>query len=106
MLIFPWMIRPVQFVSLYHILCILMKKSFGLLCHVAKIYRFLRTRNAVQPVFLLRTLSYMRHDRNARTTIKRNFKLGGLSGVKFSVYESFFRTGYDCAKINNRGESL
>ena len=44
-----------------------------------KIYRFLRTRNAVQAVFLLRTLSYMRHDRNPRTTIKKEFQTGWIT---------------------------
>ncbi|XP_063574621.1 polycomb protein SUZ12-like isoform X8 [Pongo abelii] len=47
-----------------------------------QIYRFLRTRNLIAPIFLHRTLTYMSH-RNSRTNIKRyqsflnTFKLTG-----------------------------
>lgn len=44
-----------------------------------QIYRFLRTRNAVAPVFLHRTLSYMKHRRTCRSTKKRrDFKVDNM----------------------------
>lgn len=44
-----------------------------------QIYRFLRTRNAVAPVFLHRTLSYMKHRRTPRPAKKRNdFKVDDM----------------------------
>ncbi|XP_051988163.1 polycomb protein suz12-A-like isoform X1 [Xyrauchen texanus] len=43
-----------------------------------QIYRFLRTRNLIAPIFLHRSLTYMSH-RNSRTSTKRNnFKLNDL----------------------------
>lgn len=44
-----------------------------------QIYRFLRTRNAVAPVFLHRTLSYMKHRRTPRSGKKRkDFKVDNM----------------------------
>ncbi|XP_063455217.1 polycomb protein SUZ12-like isoform X2 [Pan paniscus] len=43
-----------------------------------QIYRFLRTRNLIAPIFLHRTLTYMSH-RNSRTNIKRKtFKVDDM----------------------------
>ncbi|KAF7246854.1 Polycomb protein suz12 [Varanus komodoensis] len=43
-----------------------------------QIYRFLRTRNLIAPIFLHRTLTYMSH-RNSRTNIKRKtFRVDGM----------------------------
>ncbi|PFX29034.1 polycomb protein suz12-like [Stylophora pistillata] len=45
-----------------------------------QIYRFLRTRNAVAPVFLHRTLSYMKHRRTrpASTKKRKSFKINDM----------------------------
>uniref|UniRef100_A0A8D0L3W5 SUZ12 polycomb repressive complex 2 subunit n=1 Tax=Sphenodon punctatus TaxID=8508 RepID=A0A8D0L3W5_SPHPU len=42
-----------------------------------QIYRFLRTRNLIAPIFLHRTLTYMSH-RNSRTNIRRVVTFSGL----------------------------
>ncbi|XP_031571948.1 polycomb protein SUZ12-like [Actinia tenebrosa] len=46
-----------------------------------QIYRFLRTRNAVQPVYLHRTLSYMKHLRTPRRQHRMDFKVDNMLEV-------------------------
>uniref|UniRef100_A0A8C0EES5 SUZ12 polycomb repressive complex 2 subunit n=1 Tax=Bubo bubo TaxID=30461 RepID=A0A8C0EES5_BUBBB len=56
-----------------HLMCFI--KSFQ---KPTQIYRFLRTRNLIAPIFLHRTLTYMSH-RNSRTNIKRKtFKVDDM----------------------------
>ncbi|KAK3740659.1 hypothetical protein QZH41_006822 [Actinostola sp. cb2023] len=55
-----------------------------------QIYRFLRTRNAVQPIFLHRSLSYMKHLRTPRPKHRKLHEEGYLN-LSFSSF--FFGTG-------------
>ncbi|GAB1296543.1 Polycomb protein Suz12 [Apodemus speciosus] len=63
-----------------------------------QIYRFLRTRNLIAPIFLHRTLTYMSH-RNSRTNIKRKtFKVDDmLSKVEKMKGEQESHSGFQCS---------
>ena len=60
-----------------------------------KIYRFLRTGNAVQPAFQITHYPICSTTGIQGPLLKRSFKLGGLRAAKFSVSESFIGTGYN-----------
>uniref|UniRef100_A0AAY4BDN3 Polycomb protein VEFS-Box domain-containing protein n=1 Tax=Denticeps clupeoides TaxID=299321 RepID=A0AAY4BDN3_9TELE len=56
----------------------ILNRLFFLLVEPTQIYRFLRTRNLIAPIFLHRTLTYMSHRIARPNANRKSFKLDGL----------------------------
>uniref|UniRef100_A0AAY4BB50 Polycomb protein SUZ12-like zinc finger domain-containing protein n=1 Tax=Denticeps clupeoides TaxID=299321 RepID=A0AAY4BB50_9TELE len=64
--------------SNYNEVQFILNRLFFLLVEPTQIYRFLRTRNLIAPIFLHRTLTYMSHRIARPNANRKSFKLDGL----------------------------